>query len=187
MSRTPIHQAVSRLAADTLITIRPRHGLRIVPVDLPRERILLELRCDMERFVVRYAAQRATEAHRAELSSIACQLRDGPGQMTIMEFNRLDRDIDRLLIGAAGEMLLENTLRPLHTVFRRIGWIYHNWVRPDEGLERTLACHAAILDAVAAGQAKDAVAAVNQLITFSDSMFDVMARGMDPASWNQKV
>src|SRR5882724_6262138 len=29
LGRTPIHQAVSRLAADTLIIIRPRHGLQI--------------------------------------------------------------------------------------------------------------------------------------------------------------
>src|SRR5262245_48421909 len=46
LGRTPIHQAVSRLASDTLIVVRPRHGLQIAPIDLARERILLKLRRD---------------------------------------------------------------------------------------------------------------------------------------------
>jgi DNA-binding transcriptional regulator YhcF (GntR family) len=38
-SRTPAHQAVSRLADDTLILIKPRHGVQIAPIDLARERM----------------------------------------------------------------------------------------------------------------------------------------------------
>ncbi len=41
--RTPVHHAVNRLSADTLIIIRPRHGLQIAPIDLARERMLLGL------------------------------------------------------------------------------------------------------------------------------------------------
>src|ERR1700743_1600927 len=55
LGRTPVHQAVSRLAADTIIFVRPRHGLQIAPVDLERERLLLRLRADIERFVIRLA------------------------------------------------------------------------------------------------------------------------------------
>ena len=50
--------------------------------------------------------------------------------MELVEFNRLDRRMDRLMIAAAGESFLESTLRPLHTIFRRIGWIYHGRVQP---------------------------------------------------------
>ncbi len=181
VGRTPIHQAVSRLSADTLIAIRPRHGLQIAPIDLQRERTLLQLRRDIERFVVRQAAKRATAIHRNQLLHIVRTLRDKASHMTIVEFNRLDRRIDHLLIAAAGEALLEHTLRPLHTLFRRIGWIYHSWIRPDEGLDRTIACHVAILDAVTANRVRDAVTASDRLITFSDSMFDALGHGMDPA------
>jgi DNA-binding GntR family transcriptional regulator len=181
VGRTPIHQAVSRLAADTLIVIRPRHGLQIAPVDLARERTLLQLRRDMERFVVRLATERSGASHRNQMLHISGMLRDKAGSMTIGEFNRLDRRIDRLFIAAAGEAFLEHTLQPLHTIFRRIGWIYHSRVCPDEGLSRTLDCHLAILDAVAANRVRDAVAASDRLIAFSDSMFDVLGRGIDPA------
>ena len=180
VGRTPIHQAVSRLAADTLILVRPRHGLQLAPIDLSRERTLLLLRRDMERFVIRLATERATATHRNQLLHIAGLLRRRGG-MTIGTFNQLDREIDRLFIMAAGEAFLQHTLRPLHTISRRIGWIYHSWVRPREGVDRTLSCHLAIIDAVAAGHVGEAVAASDRLIAFSDSMFDVLGQGVDPA------
>jgi DNA-binding GntR family transcriptional regulator len=179
--RTPVHQAVSRLSADTLILIRPRHGLQIAPIDLARERVLLALRRDMERFVVRLATERAGPSHRNQILHLRRTLRARPGQMSIAEFNQLDRRIDQVLNAASGEPFLEHTLRPLHTIFRRIGWIYHSWVRTAEGLDKTVDCHLAILDAVAGGRVTEAVAASDQLIAFSDSMFDVIEADIDPA------
>ena len=181
MGRTPIHQAVSRLAADTLIRIRPRHGLQIAPIDLARERGLLPLRRDLERFVVRLATEHATQAARAHLAEIAATLRTHPDRLTIEAFNQLDRRIDRVFTEAAGEPFLDHTLRPLHTISRRIGWIYHSWVRPQEGFSRSVECHLAILDEVAARRVKEAAAASDRLIAFSDSMFAALERGIDPA------
>lgn len=181
MGRTPIHQAVSRLAADTLITIRPRHGLQVAPISLARERTLLRLRRDMERFVVRLAAERSGPAHRSQLLHIIRVLHDEGERMTIGAFNQLDRRIDQLLGAVVGEPFLEQTLRPLHTIFRRIGWLYHTRVSPGEGLGRTVRCHLAILDAVAGGRVEDAVAASDGLIAFVGGMFDAMERGIDPA------
>ena len=127
--RTPVHQAVNRLAADTLIVIRPRHGLQIAPIDLARERVLLHLRRDIERFVIRLAAERAGPSHRNQMLHLERLLRERRDTMTIGEFNMLDRRIDKLILAAAGEPFLEHTLRPLHTIFRRIGWIHHNHMR----------------------------------------------------------
>ena len=65
LGRTPVHQAVSRLAADTLVLVSPRHGIQIAPIDLTREHVLLDLRRDVERFVIRLAIghYRTTETH----------------------------------------------------------------------------------------------------------------------------
>jgi DNA-binding GntR family transcriptional regulator len=181
LGRTPVYQAVSRLSADTLILIRPRHGLQIAPIDLARERTLLRLRRDMERFVVQLATERATASHRNQFLHLLHTLRERADHMTIGEFNQLDRRIDQLFVSAAAESFLESTLRPLHTLSRRIGWIYHSKVRPDAGLGRTLACHLDILEAVAGGRVDQAIAASDHLIAFSDSMFDALGQGTDPA------
>ena len=72
--RTPVHNAVNTLAADTLIIIRPRHGLQVAPIDLARERMLLALRRDIERFVIRLAAERASLSHRNQALHIEARL-----------------------------------------------------------------------------------------------------------------
>jgi len=181
IGRTPTHQAVSRLAADTLIIIHPRHGLQIAPIDLSRERTLLRLRRDMERFVVRLAARHASGSHRNQALHIIRALRTSAGDMSVSDFNRLDRRVDQLLSAASGEPFLEHTLRPLHTISRRIGWIYHTHVAPTEGVHQTIACHLAVLEAVADRRVEDAVEASDRLIAFSDSMFDVIEADVDPA------
>ncbi len=179
--RTPIHQAVNRLAGDTLIVVRPRHGLQIAPVDLARERLLLHLRRDIERFVIRLAAERSNPTHRNQLLHLARVLRARRDSMTIDDFNRFDRWLDRLIIAAADEPFLEHTLRPLHTISRRIGWIYQTWLGPTDSLNRTIDTHLAVIEAVAARQPDAAAAASDALINVADSMFDTMEREIDPA------
>lgn len=120
-SRTPIYQAVSRLAHDTLLVVRPRHGIQIAPIDLARERMLLQLRCDMERFVIRLACDRSGPTERNQMMHLTRALRERRESTTVDEFNAFDRRIDKLVLSAGKEPFLENTLRPLHTVFRRIG------------------------------------------------------------------
>ena len=179
--RTPVHQAVSRLAADTLIVVHPRHGLRIAPIDLARERVLLQLRRDIERFVVRLAAERSGPSHRNQIIHLTRALRDQREKMTIDEFNVFDRRIDAIILNAAGETFLEHTLRPLHTIFRRIGWIYHTRIASGSSFDPTIDCHLAVLDAIGSRRIKAAMAASDALTDFVDLMFNALEREIDPA------
>jgi len=179
--RTPVHQAVSRLAADTLIVVLPRHGLQIAPIDLARERVLLQLRRDIERFVVRLAAERSGPSHRNQITHLTRALRDQREKMTIGEFNVFDRQIDRIILRAAGETFLEQTLRPLHTIFRRIGWVYHTRVASGAGFDPTIDCRLAALDAIGSRRTDAAMAASDALTDFVDHMFDAIEREIDPA------
>jgi DNA-binding GntR family transcriptional regulator len=178
--RTPVHSAVNRFAADTLIIIRPRHGLQIAPIDLARERMLLGLRRDMERFVIRLAAERASLSHRNQALHIERALRERHDTLTLDEFNKLDRRIDALILASAGEPFLVHTLRPLHTIYRRIGFIYHRQLPGHADLSGTIDSHLAILSAVANRRFERAVAASDALIDFMDQMFEEMESGIDP-------
>ncbi len=180
VGRTPTHLAVTKLAADTLVTIRPRHGLQITPIELGRERTLLELRRDLERFVVTLAIRHADPAQRGQLRRLATRLRAVAGTDPVAAFNRLDLQLNRLLLAAAGEPFLENSLRPLHTMSRRAGWLYYSLVRPDEGLRQTLDCHLAILDGVIGGHDHAALAATDRLIDLGRAMVDTLTRTGDP-------
>jgi DNA-binding GntR family transcriptional regulator len=179
LGRTPVHQAVNRLASDTLLVVRPRHGLQIAPINLARERALLPLRRDIERFVIRLAAKRSGASQRNQMLSLLRSLREPPENLTIDRFNVIDRNIDQLLIATAGEPFVDHTLRPLHTFFRRIGWLYHTRVASGRGLERSVACHVELLDAIANRRVEQALKALDELIGFVDGMFDVLEQEID--------
>jgi DNA-binding GntR family transcriptional regulator len=180
LGRTPVHQAVARFAVDTLILIRPRHGLQIAPIDLARERVLLALRADLERFVIRLASERSGASHRNQMLHLQRTLRERRDVMDIDEFNLLDRRLDRLILAVAGEPFLEHALRPLHTLSRRIGWLYHAQLKAPLSLQTTIECHLAVLEAVANRHIEMAIGASDRLVAFVDGMFDVMEREIDP-------
>ena len=179
--RTPVHHAVNKLAADTLIVVHPRHGLQIAPIDLARERLLLRLRRDIERFVIQLATERSGPLHRNQMLHVERVLREKRAKLTLAEFNILDRSIDRLVLAAAGEPFLEHTLRPLHTIFRRIGFIYHTYMPGHSKLDGTIDHHLAVLNAVANRHIDRAVAASDALMAFVDGMFEEMEAGIDPS------
>lgn len=181
LGRTPVHQAVARFAADTLIIIRPRHGLQIAPIDLARERVLLALRADLERFVIRLAAERSGASHRNQMLHLQRSLRERRDVMGIDEFNLFDRRLDRLILAVAGEPFLEHALRPLHTMSRRIGWIHYAQLKGPISLQTSIDCHLAVLEAVANRHIDRAIEASDKLVAFVDSMFDVMEREIDPS------
>jgi DNA-binding GntR family transcriptional regulator len=181
LGRTPVHNAVNRLAADTLIIVRPRHGLQIAPIDLARERLLLRLRRDLERFVVRLAAESSGPSHRNQMLHMERVLREKRGKITLAEFNTLDRRIDHMILTAANEPFLEHALRPLHTIFRRIGFIHHTYMPGKADIEETIDHHLAVLNAVANRHVERAVTASDALVDFVDSMFEVMELNIDPS------
>ena len=180
LGRTPVHQAVSRLAADTLVIVHPRHGVQIAPIDLARERVLLRLRRDMERFVISLATERSGPSQRNHMLHLRRLLREQRDQMTLDKFNIVDRRVNRLMMAAASEPFVEHSLRPLHTIFRRIGWLYHTQISPEANLRRTIDCHVLVLDAVANRHVDKATAASDELIDFVDRMFDELERDVDP-------
>ena len=106
-------------------------------------------------------------------------LREQREHLTINKFNALDRRIDQLVMASAEEPYVDHTLRPLHTMFRRIGWLYHSKIAGGQNLQRSIDCHVALLDAVANRHIGEAIAASDELIAFVDTMFDVLEHEID--------
>jgi len=142
--------------------------------------MLLHLCRDIERFVVRLAIERASQPHRNQMLHLARVLKDRRETLTLDEFNQLDRRIDQILLAAANEPFLEHTLRPLHTIFRRIGFIHHTQSSGRVDFSRTVDCHLAVLDAVANHREEAAIKASDALIGFVETMFDELETGIDP-------
>ena len=62
VGRTPVREALQRLAREWLVVIMPRRGIVVSEIDPVRQLRLLEARREIERFLARSAARRATAA-----------------------------------------------------------------------------------------------------------------------------
>ena len=146
--RTPVHDAVKRLSTARLIHVQPRSGLRIAPLDLEEEQLLLPVRIEMEAIACKLAAQRADEGHIGQLTEAAETLRTGLDSMTLAEFNVVDSQLNAVILAASGEMMLGNTLMPLQTLYRRSGWLFHVHVAPKTALHDLISSHLDLLDII---------------------------------------
>src|SRR6478752_2905894 len=71
IGRTPIREALQRLARERLVTILPRRGIIVSEINVKSQLRLLEVRREVERLIARSAARRALPAERAQFAKIA--------------------------------------------------------------------------------------------------------------------
>src|SRR6266508_6921634 len=71
IGRTPIREALQRLAREGLITILPRKGILVSDLNPRNQLLVLEVRRELERLLSRAGAQRATPTQREQLLAVA--------------------------------------------------------------------------------------------------------------------
>lgn len=122
LGRTPVREAMQRLAHQELIRVLPRKGLLIAPIR--REDLLhvLEARKPLEQLIVRRAALNARDEQRSGLSSIARSL--SISHENFEAFLKLDNELDDLLDACAANPFASAAVAPLRTHCRRF-WYYY--------------------------------------------------------------
>lgn len=171
LGRTPVREAVQRLAAGGLLVVMPRKGLRVRPMERDDLVRIIEVRRVLERLLVVKAAERALPDQRRALHALATHLASsaqaGPGGQ-LDAFFRLDRRLDELLAAAAHNPWLVKALAPLHAHCRRL------WYREHARLDLALAAewHAGLAAAVADRDGAAAVRALNGIINILEQLLD---------------
>jgi DNA-binding GntR family transcriptional regulator len=119
LGRTPIREALQRLAAEDLVSIVPRRGMFVTDIGLTDLQKVFELRMLLEGFCARLAAQRATDHQLAEMRELVGELEripDGNAKALM----HVDEQFHELLYQAADNEFLADTLRRLHALSFRI-------------------------------------------------------------------
>ena len=166
IGRTPIREALQRLAREGLVTVLPRRGILVSGLDVRRQLKLLELRRELERLMARCAARRAEAEERAAFDEIAEGMRQAAAEEDEITFMRLDRTLNLLLCRAARNEFVTNAMTLTHGLSRRF-WFQHHRAVGDLGLCASL--HAALSAAVAAGDEGEAAAACDRLLDYIES------------------
>jgi len=158
IGRTPIREALHRLAREKLVTILPRRGIIVSAIDIRQQLLLLELRREIERLIARSAARRASEEERAQFVALADHFGRASKANDDVTFMRVDREFNVLCSRASHNEFAENAMGLIHSLSRRF-WYAHHRVAGVMPLTATL--HASIARAIAsrdeerAGKASD--------------------------------
>ncbi|WP_022728709.1 GntR family transcriptional regulator [Fodinicurvata sediminis] len=162
VSRTPLRQALQRLASDNLVVMMPRRGLFISEIHLSDHLNLLETRRALDSLLVTSAARRALPQQSRAMQDCAQDMRRAARAGDTASFMRADKRFDSLLIEAARNRFAASAATPLHAHCRRF-WYLH---RVDSHLQQAAGLHCALIEAVAAGQADAAESASHALIDY---------------------
>jgi DNA-binding GntR family transcriptional regulator len=120
--RTPVREAIQRLAQQELFLVLPRKGLVVTPVNRASMVHILEVRKPIERVIVYRAALNAMDGQRSEIAAIARKLTISHDSFE--DFLRLDRELGDLLDQCAGNPYASAAIAPLRSHCRRF-WYSH--------------------------------------------------------------
>lgn len=166
IGRTPIREALWRLARERLVTIIPHRGIIVSEINIRTQLRLLELRREVERLVAERAARRASGPERAELEEIAAGMERAAEANDDIAFMRLDREFNEVTVAAAHNEFATSAMALMQGLSRRF-WYLHYKEAADLPLAARL--HGEVARAIARGEAEEAGRASDRLIDYIES------------------
>lgn len=163
LGRTPVREALQRLAREGLVVIMRRRGVVVSEIDVSAQLRLLEVRRELERLMARGAAKRASKSQRRRFREIASGMEQAAKQADALAFMRWDREFNLLLLEAAGNEFGATMLGMLNGHSRRF-WYAHYERSAD--LPRSARLHAAMARAIGNEDEKGAAAASDEHIDY---------------------
>jgi DNA-binding GntR family transcriptional regulator len=153
MGRTPVREAIKRLALENLVTVFPRRGTFASEINITDLAHISDVRGMLEGHAAFRAAERLTDAQRQELHELLDELGRSKGSDDADALMALDARVHRFIYRCAANPYLEETLGRYYNLSLRIWYLVldrlpHLFARVHE--------HDDLLHAIAEGKAKRA-------------------------------
>jgi DNA-binding GntR family transcriptional regulator len=173
IGRTPLREAVKRLALENLVAVQPRSGTYVTSVDAADIVHISEVRAELEAHAAELAARRLTDALRARAEALLAQIAAvGRNPDALMG---LDESIHRLIWEASRNPYLIETLERYFVLSLRVWYVVLNRV---PGLSTAVLDHAGLLEAVLAGDGDRARDLMREhVIAFEREIVAAFSRG----------
>lgn len=161
IGRTPIREALQRLARERLVQILPRRGVIVSDINIKAQLRLLEVRREVERFVASAAARRSSAEEREQFTDLARRFERAAEMGDDVAFLRIDRKFHELCVAASRNEFALSIMSGLQPLSRRF-WYQHYQQAGDMPVSAKL--HAAVAQAISAGDEQAAARANDALI-----------------------
>ncbi|WP_050592955.1 GntR family transcriptional regulator [Mesorhizobium sp. LSHC422A00] len=156
LGRTPVREAIQRLAWEGLLDVRPRAGIAIAPLHPGDWLRVLDARRGVEGVLARSAARFVTREAADLFHEAALAMQKAVISGNVLAFIQADKALDEALAMAADNPFAARLAAPLQAHSRRFWFRY----KADTGLAESAEHHVALIRSILAGDeeaaAKDA-------------------------------
>jgi len=166
IGRTPIREALQRLAREGLIVILPRRGVMVSEINVRSQLELLRVRRELERLMAQLASKRATAEEKARFKALAKEMNLCARKDDDVGFMRLDRELNLLISRACRNEFAQRAMGLTHGLSRRFWYMHYTQVLDPP---RCAKLHAALAAAIGEGDAEKAMQASDELLDYIES------------------
>lgn len=168
LGRTPIREALQRLALENLVVILPRRGTIIADLNMSDLQKIFEVRLELEVYAAHLAAERATSAQIVEMEVLFAGADEIIHSGDYHQLIHLDHQAHRMLAQAAQNEFLEETLERLYTHVLRLWYVSLHKIN---GLAEAIEEHRDIIEAIKAGDSQRAAQIMRAHVTGFQAQF----------------
>lgn len=160
LGRTPVREAIQRLAWEGLLDVQPRIGIRVAPLEPGDWMRVLDARRGVEIILARSAARTVTLETAANFERAAIAMHDAVLAKDVVAFLEADKSLDAALADVTDNAYAARLAAPLQTHSRRF-WFRH---RNATSLAESASGHVAVIQAIVARNEEAAGREADRLI-----------------------
>ncbi|MFM7651243.1 MAG: GntR family transcriptional regulator [Acidimicrobiaceae bacterium] len=149
IGRTPIREALQRLARDQFLIVIPRRGMIVSNIDIAELSTLYETRAILEPYVARLACERGTADHWKQMRKVLDKAKNQA--TTAQDQIQFDAQCHEIVWEAAGNRFLTDTLDVLYAQSDRL---WHMYLSDVADMGHALDEHDEILAALESGDSE---------------------------------
>ncbi len=166
IGRTPIREALQRLAREGLVVILPRRGILVAEINVRSQLELLRVRRELERLMAKLCAVRGTPAEKRDFAELAAQMDAAGAADDDVAFMRQDRQLNQMISSCCRNEYALRAMGLTHGLSRRF-WYQHYKQVLDLPLCARL--HAEQARAIASGDPQAAAQATDALMDYMEA------------------
>ena len=164
--RTPIREAIQKLAGEGLIKVLPRKGLLITEININDQLNLVQVRREIERLMAKLAAKNSNINERKKFREISSAMKKCKKNDTA-KFIKLDSQMNDLLSITCDNEFVRRAIKLVASLSRRF-WFYRNKGQLEDLLVMAK-LHSAVCDAIAQGNENLAQSKSDKLMDYIEN------------------
>lgn len=144
LGRTPVREAIQRLAWEGLLEVRPRAGITVAPLHASDWLRIIDARRGVEIVLARAAARLITNELVERFQAAAVAMHDAVLAADVIAFLEADKSLDEVMADASENPFAARVAAPLQTQSRRFWFRFQR----TTGLAESASNHVSLISAI---------------------------------------